>query len=542
MLGARKLGEILVADAGVATSAIDAALDAQRAPRERRQIGAILIELGAVRQERLAQAVASQFGLRYVDPLVERVDPVALWRVPPEVAERLQAMPLRSWKGVVLAMAQPRASESVREMSALLGVQTPIIVVAAADRITEAIRRHYDTSPAMARACRKLRPEERPPVLSPTGLELDEEEVVVRLSRGTRDVATALLAHALELGASELRMDGGVLSHVYDGVRARVMELSPSVALPLAERLAFLGGLEREDARRCIEVQSGIVVGDRMVPTLSRAVHGPAGPSVRVRFVPSPRRAADLGMTPSVESAWTDLCRGSGLILLVGPEGSGCRTTAAAAGKRLRNLKDAAGLDAALTAAEGGEVVFGRVFAEGVPEAISMLMESGVAPARLAMNLRGALTQRLVRRVCVWCSAGSEPVRVGELGATAPELDVCGCSAPVAGPGCPACRYRGLDGVRAIFELVVVDAKLRNAIADEASLSRLGSLAVAVDRRCIRAAGIARAAAGEVPLAELRRVVPPRPEWTWGGGPRPREDGQTRVFEAAGFSYGLRLS
>ncbi len=131
------------------------------------------------------------------------------------------------------------------------------------------------TSPALARACRKLSGDERAPLLSPTGLELDSGAIVAGLSRRggapVRSVTTALFAHAIELGASELRIDSGVVSHVYDGVRVRIMAVPTPWAGPLTERLAFVSGLNPDDAVRMVEVESSITLGDRTIPTRSRA-------------------------------------------------------------------------------------------------------------------------------------------------------------------------------------------------------------------------------------------------------------------------------
>ena len=519
MDSARMLGEILMEDEGVDAGAVASALDAQRASRGRKRLGAILVELGEVKSERLARALASQFGLTYVDPLASAVDPVALWKLPRDVAERHRAIPLKGPHGMLLAMSEPRAGVAVREIAGLLGVTSPAIVVGAEDRILEAIRRHYDASPAAARAIKKLHPDERPPVLSPTGMELDARAVLARLKRGpgkpVQEVTTMLLAHAIELGASELRIDSGIVRHVYDGVPVSIMEVPAAITPMLVARLKVVAGLEPGDVRKAVEARAVITVGERSVPTVSVAMPGPAGGSVSVQFVHSHRRTPDLGMVPAVEAAWTGLIRGSGLVLLVGPEGSGCATTATAAGLPVTVLKDAASVDAALAAAERGELVLGRVHTHGIPEAIARLRELGAPGTTLAATFRGALTQRLARRVCAWCSPGSADVPVGNHGATAGELAVTSYTAPMAGPGCPACRYRGMDGIRGLFELVVVDDGLRDAIADGAPLRRLGELSVAVGRKCLRAAAMARASEGEVPLSEVQRVVPVRPPWGW---------------------------
>jgi type II secretory ATPase GspE/PulE/Tfp pilus assembly ATPase PilB-like protein len=91
----------------------------------------------------------------------------------------------------------------------------------------------------------------------------------------------------------------------------------------------------------------------------------------------------------------------------------------------------------------------------------------------VAAALRGVLAQRLVRRICKHCKAEYEPdaaerAAMGEFGAQAERL--------WKGAGCRACHERGLSGRLGLYELLVPDADVLEAISartEPAALKRL---------------------------------------------------------------------
>lgn len=493
---ARRLGDILVDEAGVAPAVVDHALGVQKQSRKR--LGAILVELGAVKPERLARALASQFAMRYVDPLAERVDPLVLWRLPRDIAERHCAIPLVAANGVLLAMSEPRNAAAVRELTGLLGIVTAELSVAAEDRVLEAIRRHYNTSPAQARQVGRLTGEERAPVTSPTGLGLDAKALLARLRRGPGkpvvDAVTALLSHAVEAGARELRMDEGLVQHVVDGIAVDILEIPAALAAPVAMRLRVVAGLDPGEIRKRTEARTRLVLGDRSLDLASSAAPGKSGGSVHLRFVPPARRPSDLGMAPPVLAAWQAVA--SGLVVMAG---EGLATTA---GGAVVELRDRGAAEAAIADART-RLVHARVSADSAAEALAHLRDLGTPMSALASVLQGVLVQKLIRRVCPWCALAAVPADA--FGTTV--------SAPLAGTGCPTCRYRAYDGTFAAFEFVQADDALRGALADGAGLHKLAEIARPVAGRTLRDDALARAIAGETTVAEVVRTVPAPPAW-----------------------------
>ncbi|HTS17650.1 MAG TPA: GspE/PulE family protein [Verrucomicrobiae bacterium] len=133
-------------------------------------------------------------------------------------------------------------------------------------------------------------------------------------------------------------------------------------------------------------------------------------------------------------------------------------------------MRDAEATKIAIRAALTGHLVFTSLHAKNSVSTIVRLEEIGVEQYQISSALLMVVTQRLVRVLCKECS---EPYE-----ATGNELEEIGLSfdpgsriyRPV---GCEACDNIGYQGRTGIFELLVVDEEIRQAInsgADEQAL------------------------------------------------------------------------
>src|SRR5262245_34182150 len=105
----KRLGEILLDEGSITGEQLREALEKQQL-EDNKWIGAILVEMGAVNDEGVARGLATQHGYPYINPTRHTIDPSLIWKVPRELAERHQLIPLdREDAGAVrVAMADPR--------------------------------------------------------------------------------------------------------------------------------------------------------------------------------------------------------------------------------------------------------------------------------------------------------------------------------------------------------------------------------------------------------------------------------------------------
>jgi general secretion pathway protein E len=129
----------------------------------------------------------------------------------------------------------------------------------------------------------------------------------------------------------------------------------------------------------------------------------------------------------------------------------------------------------------------------------------GVEPYLLASAMRAAMAQRLVRRLCTACRrpAPPGPEEIALLGPHAAKL----AGAPLwAAPGCAACRG-GYHGRTGIYELLVLDAGLQEAVRSRAGPAELRAQACARGMRALLDDGLAKVRAGVTGLDELVRAI-----------------------------------
>lgn len=142
-----RAGDILI-DAGLVTrDEVEAAMAVQQDGRKKR-IGELLIEGGLINEAQLLSALATKFGMRFVDLENQIPSLDALAAIPSPLANQLQVLPLQVRKGtLVVATAvpnDPTIGDSLR-----LTTNRPIeLVVARSRQIAQAIERYYPDSPA----------------------------------------------------------------------------------------------------------------------------------------------------------------------------------------------------------------------------------------------------------------------------------------------------------------------------------------------------------------------------------------------------------
>ncbi len=116
----------------------------------------------------------------------------------------------------------------------------------------------------------------------------------------------------------------------------------------------------------------------------------------------------------------------------------------------------------ATRAAITGHLVLSTLHTNSATGVVSRLVNMGVAPYLVADSLLGAISQRLVRRLCPKCKK--------EHLTTKAEMEILGLDKPtkICSPvGCPACNNTGYSGRTGVFEIMVCDDSVRSAIMND---------------------------------------------------------------------------
>jgi general secretion pathway protein E len=165
-------------------------------------------------------------------------------------------------------------------------------------------------------------------------------------------------------------------------------------------------------------------------------------------------------------------------------------------------------LQSALT----GHLVLATLHTNDSATAISRLLELGVDPFILASTLVGVIAQRLVRIVCANCRIETflTSDQMALIGLDVHDLEAQGESPQLmvaSGEGCVKCRSTGLVGRTGVFEVLVIDDKIRKLIVARSSAKEILKQARNDGLMTLREAAIKKLAKAQTSFDEVLRVT-----------------------------------
>jgi len=163
--------------------------------------------------------------------------------------------------------------------------------------------------------------------------------------------------------------------------------------------------------------------------------------------------------------------------------------------------------ETAVTAAQAamtGHLVLTTVHANDAVSAIARLADMGLQYSTIAQTMRGAVAQRLLRRVCANCA---EPVR-GQLTPDEQRLtDRHGVEPVVRAVGCTECGFTGYRGRLPVNEVLGGGPRLTHAIEQRKGWATLMRVAQQGGMRTLHEVGLEWVLQGRTTLVEVERVL-----------------------------------
>lgn len=165
-------------------------------------------------------------------------------------------------------------------------------------------------------------------------------------------------------------------------------------------------------------------------------------------------------------------------------------------------IRDLETAEIAINAALTGHMVFSTLHTNDSVSAVTRLVDIGVKPFLVSAALRGALAQRLVRRVCQSCAQPYKPTAKELYTIGMSEQDIAGAT-PMKGAGCAKCGERGYKGRRGVFELFVITEEVQEMIYAGSNLVQLRRKAREAGMRTMREDGQRKVASGMTTVEEV---------------------------------------
>jgi len=159
-----------------------------------------------------------------------------------------------------------------------------------------------------------------------------------------------------------------------------------------------------------------------------------------------------------------------------------------------------------IRASQTGHLVLSTLHSNDSVDALQRLYDLGVLPNSIASELLAVIAQRLAKRICLNCRQPAEPdpVILHEL---FPEQVPTGFRC-FEGAGCIECGGRGTRGRIAVVEFLHVDDDIRDLVSRQPAVGELRWRALDSGMITMRDSALDHVIEGIIPMSELPRLLP----------------------------------
>ncbi len=549
------IGEVLKEYGYITQEQLQSALDYQKTQKGKR-LGEVLIELGYITERQMLEALGQRLDLQQVSLSDAHVDVAAVACIPRHLAEKYCMLGLRIKDGVLtVAMNDPLNFFGVEDVRQAAGYDVSIML-AEEEPIRRSINYYYAEVSAREAAAK-----------ANTSMKASAvEELEVEDGEGDAPIIqllNSLVQRAYNTDASDIHIepfeDKTLVRMRIDGTIIDYVTLQKGIHASLIARIKIVSDLDIAEKRipqdgHCqIRVDRGPVnIRVSLIPTIY-------GEKAVLRLLANNARIdhrGTYGMNDEDYRRFSEIMQApNGIIYITGPTGSGKSTTLymvleeMAKGQvnistienpvekkvpRLNQMqvntmagltfesglrallrqdpdiimvgetRDAETASISVRAAITGHLVFSTLHTNSAMSSIVRLIDMGLEPYLVANSVVGLMAQRLMRKVCPYCSTeralreeerylfdeGFAPERVKEA------------------HGCKRCNYTGYSGRIAIHEIVQIDNALRGMITSRASMEKMETYAKEHQgMKTLRRRAGELTSAGVTTVEELRKVA-----------------------------------
>lgn len=556
-----RIGDLLVQGGVITEEQLMASLARQKESGQK--LGGVLIETGLIDEDQFLSFLSQQLETPFIDLKRFNFDVTLIQRLPETYARRYRALVLSDESATLLVgMADPMDIFAFDELERILDQPIRQAVVRESELLST-LDLVYRRTEDIASFAEELDEEltEGQFDLESLSLDADDNEApVVKLLQSIFEDAVQVRASDIHIEPDEsvLRIRQRV-----DGVLQEQVMKERRIAPALVLRLKLLSGLDISEKRLPQDGRFSLKVKGKKIDVRLSTMPIENGESVVMRLLDQTDGAAhldDVGMPPKMLEKFRRLIHmPHGLILVTGPTGSGKTTTLYGALQELNEvgnkiitvedpveyrlhrinqvqinpkidlsfsrvlraalrqdpdillvgeIRDQDTAEIALRAAMTGHMVLSTLHTNDAVSSAMRLVDMGAEGFLAATALRAVVAQRLVRRLCDNCH---EP---DELEAKDVEWarGIMGHEAYSAAKfmkprGCHRCNNTGYRGRIGVFEMLVMNEELANALrrADAADFVRVAKRTKGYQPLVTSA--LADAAAGITSLEEVLRVA-----------------------------------
>jgi type II secretory ATPase GspE/PulE/Tfp pilus assembly ATPase PilB-like protein len=525
----------------------------------------IITKRGLLPEKDILNIICEKTGIVFRDINNASVEKSVLDKVPVKIASYYKFVPLKMKDRVLtIAVASPLDIMTQDEIRTQLGYDIEI-VLASQGQINEILKKNYgfaaDTlekmvsqAPSVGQATSQAKIEDIE--------RLAEDASVIQLVN--QIILDAFRKRATDIHIEPYR-DGVALRYRVDGLLydSNVSADMHSFLNAIISRIKIMSNLNIVERRLPQDGRAIVRVQDQVLDLRISTMPTPYGESVVIRILPAQMLFSleKLGLAKRDLQIFEGLIqKPHGIIFVTGPTGSGKTTTLYASLNRINTkerkiitiedpieyemngiiqiqvmpeigldfarglrsilrhdpdvimvgeVRDLETAEIAIRVALTGHLVFSTVHTNDAASGITRLVDIGLEPYLVASSVEAFIAQRLIRVICPDCKTEDtqtprelKEMITRDLGLrSAEEVKI------FRGKGCNSCNFTGFFGRTAIYEILIVDDAIKEAILKKIPSNQIKKIAVSRGMRTLRQDGWQKVIAGATTPEEVMKVT-----------------------------------
>ncbi len=547
-----RIGDKLVEKGYISNDQLEKSLKLQVGTGKR--IGEILIEQGLITPEVLTEALTELLDIKSINLTRSNIHPELTKLIPENICKRYKIFPFNKEDNkLCLAMVDPQDRQAIQDSKRISGLDI-IPYISTMGQIKQAIEFFYsniDLDKALSEYSSIGNIQEE------ITLEDDVNSApIVRLVNSVLETAVRMSASDIHI---EHEGDFMRIRFRVDGILSEYMKMSSKPYKAIISRVKIMAGLNISEKRLPQDGRIFLNVDNKQIDYRVSTMPTSKDEKVVMRVLDKSTFMVNkekLGLSEKNVKIYDELLSNPyGLILVVGPTGSGKTTTLYSMLNQLNSVEKniltiedpveyeleginqsqinyKAGLDftsalraflrqdpdiimvgeirdldtaeIGIRAALTGHLVLSTLHSNTAVGAISRLLDMDVDSFLITSSLMGVLSQRLVRKICPNCKS-SYIAEMGEKKALNYPLDKE--LVLYKGQGCEKCNNTGYKGRVGVYEILKISKPIRDLINKGATEEEILIKAKELGMETIREDATRKVILGETTVEEMLRVT-----------------------------------
>lgn len=512
------LTDILLENGLITDDQLDNAIKEQE--KTDKKIGQILVDLGYIKEDELLKFLSQQLNIPYIDLKSFPIQPEVVKLLPEFYARHHRAIVLRNdGDSFLVGMVDPQNLIARDEIRHILKRKLSIALIREEDLLS-ALSSVYKRSEQISHFAAELSAEVEPTEVKNIFAEqqdfASEDLPVVNMIR-------SIFEDAVRVNASDIHIEPGKNSlHIrlrVDGALQEQIIDAKEISKALVQRIKLMSGMNIAEKRLPQDGRFSVTVDKKYFDVRVSVMPTQYGESVVMRLLnqsASLLKLKQIGMPHDILNYFQRILTATyGMIVIVGPTGSGKTTTLYAALNELNSseekiitvedpveyrlsrinqvqvntkidltfanvlrsilrqdpdiimigeIRDVETMEIAIRAAMTGHLVLATLHTHDTISSVARFLDMGAKGYLLASVLRAIIAQRLVRKICQDCIIDDVLTSSEKTWLNSVENGQFADNPFKKGKGCASCNHTGYSGRACVFELLPMTEKITDAI------------------------------------------------------------------------------